>query len=63
MQQIWNITQKEKVIQVERFYLCILFVVRTRGLEPPQDCSHYHLKVARLPFRHVRVRRQSQWLI
>jgi hypothetical protein len=24
-------------------------VVRTRGLEPPQDCSHYHLKVARLP--------------
>ena len=29
-------------------------MVRTRGLEPPQDCSHYHLKVARLPFRHVR---------
>ena len=24
-------------------------MVRTRGLEPPQDCSHYHLKVARLP--------------
>ena len=24
-------------------------MVRMRGLEPPQDCSHYHLKVARLP--------------
>ncbi len=24
-------------------------MVRRRGLEPPQDCSHYHLKVARLP--------------
>jgi hypothetical protein len=23
--------------------------VSTRGLEPPQDFSHYHLKVARLP--------------
>jgi hypothetical protein len=30
------------------------FLVRERGLEPPQDCSHYHLKVARLPFRHSR---------
>ena len=29
-------------------------LVRERGLEPPQDCSHYHLKVARLPFRHSR---------
>ncbi len=29
-------------------------LVRTRGLEPPQDYSHYHLKVARLPFRHIR---------
>ena len=29
-------------------------MVRERGLEPPQDCSHYHLKVARLPFRHSR---------
>ena len=24
-------------------------LVGMRGLEPPQDCSHYHLKVARLP--------------
>lgn len=24
-------------------------VVRERGLEPPQPCGHYHLKVARLP--------------
>jgi hypothetical protein len=23
--------------------------VGERGLEPPQDYSHYHLKVARLP--------------
>src|SRR5579859_1361057 len=33
----------------------IVDLVRERGLEPPQDCSHYHLKVARLPFRHSRV--------
>ncbi len=31
-------------------------MVRMRGLEPPQDYSHYHLKVARLPFRHIRVK-------
>ena len=31
-------------------------LVRMRGLEPPQDCSHYHLKVARLPFRHIRAK-------
>ena len=24
-------------------------MVRERGLEPPQPCGHYHLKVARLP--------------
>jgi hypothetical protein len=28
--------------------------VRSRGFEPPQDCSRYHLKVVRLPFRHDR---------
>jgi hypothetical protein len=28
--------------------------MRKGGLEPPQDFSHYHLKVARLPFRHFR---------
>ena len=30
-------------------------LVRSRGFEPPQDCSRYHLKVVRLPFRHDRV--------
>ena len=24
-------------------------LVRTRGLEPPRDCSHQHLKLARIP--------------
>ena len=28
-------------------------VVGRRGLEPPRDCSHYDLNVARLPFRHL----------
>jgi site-specific DNA recombinase len=30
-------------------------LVRERGLEPPQDYSHYHLKVACLPFHHSRI--------
>ncbi len=29
------------------------FMVPRRGLEPPRDCSRYHLKVVRLPFRHL----------
>jgi hypothetical protein len=29
-------------------------VVRSRGLEPPRYCYHWHLKPARLPFRHGR---------
>ncbi len=28
--------------------------MRKGGLEPPRDFSHYHLKVARIPFRHFR---------
>src|SRR5690349_6034212 len=32
-------------------------LVRMRGLEPPQDCSHSVLSAARLPFRHIRIRR------
>ena len=28
-------------------------VVGERGFEPPRDCSHYALNVARLPFRHL----------
>ena len=33
----------------------LLILVRMRGLEPPQGCPHYHLKVACLPFHHIRV--------
>jgi hypothetical protein len=29
-------------------------LVRTRGVEPPRACAHYHLKVACIPFHHVR---------
>lgn len=29
-----------------------LHQVPERGFEPPRDCSHYALNVARLPFRH-----------
>lgn len=32
------------------------YLVRERGLEPPQPCGHYDLNVARLPFRHSRRR-------
>ena len=32
-----------------------LFVVRMARLELAQDNSHYPLKVARLPFRHIRL--------
>jgi hypothetical protein len=28
--------------------------VRTEGFEPTWACARYHLKVVRLPFRHVR---------
>lgn len=28
--------------------------VRVGGLEPPRPCGHWHLKPARLPFRHTR---------
>ena len=31
-----------------------IVLVRERGLEPPQDCSHSHLKAACLPFHHPR---------
>jgi hypothetical protein len=30
-------------------------MVREGGLEPPRPCEHWHLKPARLPFRHSRV--------
>ena len=30
-------------------------VVREGGIEPPRPCGHWHLKPARLPFRHSRV--------
>lgn len=35
-------------------HYCTRFV-RTRGIEPPHPFGHYHLKVARIPFRHVRI--------
>lgn len=28
--------------------------MRRRGLEPPRELPHQHLKLARLPFRHLR---------
>ena len=31
-------------------------MVRSRGFEPPQDCSHWHLKPACLPFHHDRIK-------
>lgn len=30
-------------------------VVRERGVEPPRPNGHWHLKPARLPFRHSRI--------
>ena len=32
----------------------LLVVVREGGLEPPHPFGHWHLKPARLPFRHSR---------
>jgi hypothetical protein len=26
-----------------------------RGVEPPRPCEHYHLKVACIPFHHIRI--------
>jgi hypothetical protein len=39
----------------ERSHWSMTSVVRSRGLEPPRDFSHKHLKLARLPFRHDRI--------
>ncbi len=33
-------------------------LVRTEGVEPSQPCGRQHLKLVRLPFRHVRVIRK-----
>ncbi len=30
-------------------------LVRMRGVEPPRPCGHYHLKVACIPFHHIRL--------
>ena len=40
---------KAKIVEVRVLFAVFVLLVRRRGLEPPQDCSHYHLKVARLP--------------
>ena len=34
--------------------------VREGGFEPPRPCGHWHLKPARLPFRHSRLDRASR---
>ncbi len=34
--------------------------VRMRGVEPPRACAHYHLKVACIPFHHIRFLAISQ---
>lgn len=33
----------------------IVCIVRIEGLEPPRPFDHEHLKLARLPLRHIRV--------
>lgn len=33
----------------------LISTVREGGFEPPRPCGHWHLKPARLPFRHSRV--------
>ena len=50
-ENIWFLLRetKEKTALMRRNSDFCPFLVRRRGLEPPQDCSHYHLKVARLP--------------
>ena len=49
MQQIKNSFKQKSVPHLEHFYILNQILVRERGLEPPQPCGHYHLKVARLP--------------
>jgi hypothetical protein len=38
-----------------RLALCLKLHVRKRGFEPPHPYGRYHLKVVRLPFRHLRM--------
>ncbi len=38
-------------------------MVRRMGLEPTREYSHYPLKVARLPFRHLRINANSAFVI
>ncbi len=33
--------------------------MRKGGLEPPRVLPHYHLKVARIPFRHFRMKKMK----
>jgi hypothetical protein len=36
--------------------------MRKRGLEPLRGYPHYHLKVARIPFRHLRIDSGKQYM-
>lgn len=36
--------------------------MRKRGLEPLRGYPHYHLKVARIPFRHLRIDCATQYM-
>ena len=38
----------------------LLIVVREGGFEPPRPFGHWHLKPARLPFRHSRALTQCE---
>ena len=40
-----------------------IVLVRMRGFEPPQDCSHWHLKPACLPFHHLGKRKKETNLV
>ena len=47
-------SQNKKSHKIWNLLYLITLLVRERGLEPPQDCSHSHLKAACLPFHHPR---------
>src|SRR5439155_23139835 len=40
------------LLAVRKQPLTCTFTVGEGGLEPPRGCPHWHLKPARLPFRH-----------
>ena len=50
-QLLYKSTQKQNNVEPKRIQR---HMVRRMGLEPTREYSHYPLKVARLPFRHLR---------